>query len=289
MLYKNDKRYELIKSDQEQLNRFIGKWPAVVNIVEERRTYNERNKSNDVLSALAVECVETVQVKDKNGIVKSEIWKYAEKELFYKDKQQFPNVNIKDGQIFDEKHIEFVFFLYKCCRHLKDGLNTERAKINIIEFSRPLIKMKQFISEDALISEVKNVIYKANQDEINLFAKSYWIQNIENLDLIEIQVRLMELVTKGNKVKEKCEEFLKSTGSKDKLLSRKIVQDAVDFGIVGFNPSKRTWNFMDDGVKQDEICKVPMGQQPNEYLYKFSHEKKDVFEILKSNVEKRVS
>jgi len=290
MLFKNDVRFELSKSEIEEfIQEFeLKKFPVRFKYVPQLYTETKDNEKPDRPRSVNIPWLETVS--DEGGI---NAFRYAESvnpgginqpPVYYPHREM-----VHEVLVVNRHEIEKIWFLLKYSKHVRGGKNAAQSLNTylIVENKRAEAKIK--IDADKEISNLKTLLYDENKlkdDEVTDLAKALYMDGADDLSREEIVVSILSAINLAQNKAEYCKNVRmlishETVRSTDNVL----IQDATDYGVIMFIKGKGIF-FKDDKGQPDEmICKVKSGGDWKEGLSDYLVKNVKTKELLVREVE----
>jgi hypothetical protein len=253
MIYLNSQKYTLTKDD---IKEFLTANPTVdvegkpkgqlklniqkqyiqkVTIMSDR---DGREKPNGaIIQPQRGQKMDFNSIDEKGNMVH---WQWAPREQTYdKAVQQYKAesgiVNLTGGTIFNiPKDLEVVWFLWKFCPMIENGLTKSRSIKAIFSFENKKLEAKTKVLEEKQITEIKSAIFALNETELQrVYAAVYEAVADPSLSVEEIQAALINSTSIAAR-REKMFAALKGGATEISAM----VKTAIELGVITGNDER---------------------------------------------------
>jgi len=285
MLYCNDKKYDLKKSEiDEIIQKFGNTFPIRVVYPKERvkRSLSSHNALPDMPAGISFP-YRAVRKTEKGA----EIWRYADEviQLDGGKKKYIPSHFRYNGvHILDRNEMELIFFLLKICPHTKggDNWNKKQPKLefeNLIEEANTEVEGKRADAE--LMALIYSDTVGMDEKKLREVARALFINNVDKLTKNQVRVGIEKSVKLDRQ--NGMKRFFKMFNSEAILTVRANIQRAVDERYIKYVVNRREWVWCDsDGKKKELIFQLKPGLNPEDAIYDYYIGEADFRERLNS-------
>lgn len=271
MLYKNDEIYKMTDKDHRAINKKYPKFPIRL-IYPESRVKPSRSKHNrlpDQPNSISFPLIASVKT-DKG----TENWRFANNKIIGTNGRtiwQPHNLILRGSMLLEQSDIELVFWLVKCCPFLQEGENwNKKVPKCIIEDLRGSAEKKAKKEEE--MATVKAMIYSSamglGEKKLRLVAKAYFVSEVDELSFAQVKLAVENTIMRDKRTG--IVKFLEMVEAEQVISVRSSLQNAVDRKLITYMVQKKIWAWVTgDGRKNEPICQIGAGADPNEALYDY--------------------
>ncbi len=293
MLFKNNEQFDLSAEQRKELMEVIGKFPVTVQWMPHKIRPNKNNKLPDKPPAMGIRTQWTVTDKKGNKAV----YQYAENytvdpttkvKVFDPIMVPFPGYSQ-----YQEKDIEWVWFLWHCFPSIKDGYNSNAATKDEIMFYLPAKEKAKTIAYETKLTKAKMLILDPDaglgEDELRKLLTAYFFSNVSELTFDQVKDALMTHIQRGKDEVERLnniQHFISLHGNDEAIEMRFITQQAIEKELIKYHSGKRLYYLMVEGkILEPPLCQVPLTADPKQYFYEFcTGPGKETYAILKNSL-----
>lgn len=271
MLYKNDELYKLTAADHKFITQMFTKFPIRLTYPESRvrPSRSKHNRLPDKPNSISFPLHATV--KTDTG---TQSWRYCENRMIGTDGRIVwsPHNLVLRGTIMLQKEdVELIYWLIKFCPFLEGGQNFN-GKVPKCVIEDLVGQAERKAQKEALIATMKALIYSdqvgLGEKKLRVVAKAYFIPEVDDLSYAQVKLAVEAMVNR-DKING-IHKFLDLAEADQTLEIKANLQDAVDRDIITFMAQKRTWAWKTgQGLKNEPICVINPGNDPNEALYDY--------------------
>lgn len=278
MLYKNDKPYQLTKSDIDKIKELTGdKYPVKLKYTEGMYTpYPTQEQPNRVDYPASVPILyEEIIVQDGQRIK----WNYSDNPAFphpsgfgmeyYRDcPGSFPLTRVSYLQ---KKDMEKIFFLLTISSRNADNngkMPAYRMENAVREAKESINKKKDRVRvENALIGD-----HQLHVDDVARIAKAFKISGVDEMEEAVVRMELLNAIeVKEKNSKNGYSTFMELADQQDRTEVLSAIQQLKDMKRLIFEGKSNKWFMLDEvGKKEAELCGLARGRSNDESLEYFA-------------------
>lgn len=271
MLYKNDELYRLTAQEHKEIRQLYPKFPIKLTYPASRVKPSRlaHNKLPDKPNSISFPFVATVKTKEG-----SDVWRYAENKIIGTNGKIVwspHNFFLRGSRWLQAEDIELIYWLVRCCPFLEGGDNWNgKVPKCAIEDLRGEAEKKA--AREAEIATMKALIYSPDiglsEDKLRIIAKAYFIKDVDDLSFPQVKLAVETMVQRDRA--NGIQNFIDLTKAEITLKIKSSIQQAVDRGIIDYMPNRKMWAWLTEkGLKNEPICQIGAGMNPQEALYEF--------------------
>ena len=270
MLLKNEEIYKLTAADVKKLKAKFRKFPVIMKYAPNRIVppSSPHNRKPDKPTSITIPFY--AQRRTKMGV---ETWRYAEDKIVDSTGKvrYVPNDFYFTGfKVYQETDIEELWWMWNICPFVEGAPNWNGRAPKFV-FEDLVGEAEKRAAQKRLISDVEALIYSPKlglgEKELRKVAKAYFISNIDDMTLAQVQVALEKEVMKDTM---SINNFLHIVKADDIIKVKAALQSAIDKKIIYFDIEKRTWFWTTEpGKRNEEILTVMPNIQPHDALFEF--------------------
>jgi len=275
MLYKNGVKYELTQKDRNDLLAVIRKFPVSIVYVPEKVNYVKEDGKEKRRFPPGVDIDLKNTVVDDKGNTNEFVWcenvSMRDKKLvYYPTSRHFNPVNV-----FTEKDIELVWFLYNCVPVIRGGKAATPNGIHEFEFSVPFLSQKSRVEYTQKLSQAQTIVSGDEktlpEKKLNEIANALFVPQADKLERIELQSALIDLLEKGSSKYNKeqiLDRFFELTEDSDLKKVSSLVNQGFDKGVLSLDENSRQIKLKVDDKEEKIGKKVPVTEDPKDWAIK---------------------
>lgn len=229
------------------------KFPVVL---KTRRSSPKLNKSGQAEPTPSDSLSMKSTVQGKNG---TETWvfqktfptKKTNGEHNFRDTYEW----VRGNMLIHENQKDKLFYMLKKSPYVRTGI--------LFHYDPEMIAKKK-AEKMKLETDVQSLIYSdksplvQDREKMRVVAKSFGVPKVDKMSIAEIQEALLNKVRQGDDINTKgMKTFIEACNLDDEIHDLAMYQDAVDMGVVRYNPRTKQWAFVGKGGKDSSvICQV---------------------------------